>query len=342
MQNHNWKSHLARVSAVIAMSGLLIACTKPAVETSSSTPEGLESLEFKYLGSAGIVTPLELAEDLGYLAPVKLSYQGVSTGGPQGIQSALSGDSDISSPSFAGSAVKMVASGVPGTVVIAAYGTHDDPYAGYYVLNNSPIQSARELIGKKVGTNILGAQVEYMLKTYLKKGGLTQDEINQVTLVVLPPGASEQALRSGHVDLAPLAGPAVDRGGVRRLYRDFSLVGDLTSGTYVMSNRYIEAHPNTTRKVVTGIAKAIEWSRQQKREDVIARFEKILAKRNRPENNAMLKYWTQWGIPSEGGKFQDQDFKIWEDNLIAEGQLKPKQVDYKKLYSNQYNEYQSN
>lgn len=340
MFKQGWGKHLFDLSCMVTMSLILLGCTKPASKL--TTVDGLESLEFKYLGSPGIVTPLELAEDLGYLAPIKLSYQGVSTGGPQGIQSTLSGDSDISSPSFAGSAVKMVASGVPGTVVIAAYGTFDDPFAGYYVLENSPIHSARDLIGKKVGTNILGAQVEYMLKTYLKKGGLSPEEINQVTLVVLPPGSSEQALRNGHMDLAPLTGPSIERGGVRRLYRDYDLVGDLTTGTYVMANRYIAEHPNTTRKVVTGIAKAIEWSRQQPRDQVIARFEQILAKRKRPENNAMLKYWTQWGIPSTAGKFKNDDFKIWVDNLIEEGQLKQNQIDYKKIYSNQYNEYSQN
>ncbi|ENU23742.1 hypothetical protein F993_01896 [Acinetobacter proteolyticus] len=337
MHQQDWKKYLGRMGSVIVMSVLLWGCSKPEPKVVRS--DGLESLVFRYLGSPGVVTPLELAEDLGYLAPIKLSYQGVSTGGPQGIQSALSGDSDISSPSFAGSAVKMVASGVPGTVVIAAYGTFDDPFAGYYVLENSPIHSAKDLIGKKVGTNILGAQVEYMLKTYLKKGGLSPEQISQVTLVVLPPGSAEQALRSGHVDLAPLAGPAIERGGVRRLYRDYDLVGDLTTGSYVMANRYIAEHPNTTRKVVTGIAQAIEWSRQQPRDQVIARFEQILQKRKRPENGAMLKYWTQWGIPSEAAKFKDGDFKIWVDNLIEEGQLKQNQIDYKKIYSNQYNEY---
>ncbi|CAM4425496.1 hypothetical protein F901_03312 [Acinetobacter dispersus] len=340
MYRQSWRKQLLGLSCMVTMSLILLGCVKQ--ESKLATVDGLESLEFKYLGSPGIVTPLELAEDLGYLAPIKLSYQGVSTGGPQGIQSALSGDSDISSPSFAGSAVKMVASGVPGTVVIAAYGTFDDPFAGYYVLENSPIHSARDLIGKKVGTNILGAQVEYMLKTYLKKGGLSPEEINQVTLVVLPPGSSEQALRNGHVDLAPLTGPSIERGGVRRLYRDYDLVGDLTTGTYVMANRYIAEHPNTTRKVVTGIAKAIEWSRQQPRDQVIARFEHILAKRKRPENSAMLKYWTQWGIPSNAGRFENDDFTIWVNNLISEGQLKQNQIDYKKIYSNQYNAYSQN
>ncbi len=320
----------------------LSACDNSTSKTASSAASangGLESVEFNYLGSPGTVTPLELAEDLGYLAPIKLVYQGVSTGGPQGIQSALTGDSDISSPSFAGSAVKMVASGVPGTVVVASYGTFDDPFAGYYVLNDSPVKSARDLIGKKVGTNIMGAQVEFMLKEYLKRGGLSPEEINQVTLLVLPPGTAEQALRNRHVDVAPLGGPAIERGGVTRLYRDYELVGNLTTGTYVMSNRYIKAHPNTTRKVVSGIAQAIEWTRQHPREQVIARFEQIMQKRQRTENAALLKYWTGWGVPTQGGQFKDADFKVWVDWLIKDGQIKPGQIDYKKIYTNQYNPY---
>lgn len=335
-------SKLIRHGVALLMVAGLAACDSGQNKVANGDQGQLESLAFNYLGSPGVVTPLELAEDLGYLAPIKLVYQGISTGGPQGIQSALTGDSDISSPSFSGSAVKMVSSGAPGTVVIASYGTFDDPFAGYYVLENSPVKSARDLIGKKIGTNIMGAQVEFMLKEYLKRGGLSPAEISQVTLLVLPPGTAEQALRNGHVDVAPLAGPAIDRGGVRRLYRDYELVGNLTTGTYVMSNRYIKAHPNTTRKVVSGIAQAIEWSRQQPREAVIARFEQIVKKRQRAENNAMLKYWTAWGVPAKGGQLHDADFKVWVDWLIKDGQLKENQVDYKKIYTNQFNIYAKN
>ncbi|KAB0485581.1 ABC transporter substrate-binding protein, partial [Pseudomonas vancouverensis] len=38
----------------------------------------------------------------------------------------------------------------------------------------------------------------------------------------------------------------------------------------------------------------------------------------------------------------NDDFKIWVDNLIEEDQLKQNQIDYKKIYSNQYNEYSQN
>ncbi len=318
---------------------LLLAAYSKQTSVSAANKGDLEKLTFNYLGSPGTVTPLELAEDLGFLAPIKLNYQGVSIGGPQGIQSALQGDSDISSQAFVGSVVKMVASGAPGTAVIAAYGTFKDLYTGYYVLDNSPIKSARDLIGKKVATNIMGAQVEYMFRDYLKRGGLTPQEISQVTLIVVPPGTGEQALRQHHVDVAPLYGPAIDRGGVRKLFQDYDLFGDLTTGAYVMSNRYIAANPNTTRKVVGGIAQAIEWSRSHPKAEVIARMQSIIKKRARGENDAMVKYWNGWGVPATGGQFNDHEFQLWIDWLVKDGQFKQGLVTPKKVYSNAYNPY---
>lgn len=328
-----------KIYSIALLSSVLLGGCGDQPEATKNNAGQLETLEFKYLGTPGTVTPLELAEDLGYLAPIKLNYVGISVGGPQGIQSALTGDSDISSQSFAGSVVKMVASGAPATAVIAPYGTFQDRYNGFYVLSDSPIKTAHDLIGKQVGTNIMGAQVEFMLKEYLKRGGLTPKEISQVSLLVLPPGTGEQALRQHHVDVAPLAGPAIDRGGVRKLFQDYDLVGDLTTGTYVMSNRYIKAHPNTTRKVVGAIAQALEWSRQQPREAVIARMDHIIKQRNRNENNAMIKYWNGWGVPRQGGQFADSDFQVWVDWLIKDEQIKPNQIDLKKVYTNEYNPY---
>lgn len=200
---------LAGVLALLSLS----ACG-PSTHEATTHPEGLESLKFRYLGSPGSVTLIELAEDLGYLAPVKLDYVGLSTGGPQGIQAVLTGDADISSPAFNGAVVKVVASGAPVTAVIASYGAVKDTLTGYYVLDDSPIRTARDLIGRKVAVNTLGAQLEFMLNEFLRRGELTETEIKQVTLVVVPPGSSEQTLRQQQVDVASLTGQATERSGV--------------------------------------------------------------------------------------------------------------------------------
>lgn len=321
---------------------LLASCAKKEAANptgaTNALGEPLETLAFKYLGSPGTVTPLELAEDLGYLAPVKLDYVGISTGGPQGIQAALSGDVDISSASFVGAVVNVVSSKAPIVAVTAAYGSPRDDNKGYYVLEGSPIKTQRDLIGKKIAVNILGAQAEFMLKEWLKRGGLSTNEINQVTLVVVPPGSGEQALRQGHVDVAALTGPAIDRGGVRILYRDWEMFGDKTLGAYVMSTRYLKQNPHTARHVVTGIGKAFEWANQHSREEVIARFESIVNKRKRTENTDALKYFFGWGV-KDAGRLKDEDFQTWIDWLVRDGQLKAGQLTAKTVYTNDYNLY---
>ena len=53
-----------------------------------------EKLELRYQGWASKVLYPELAEDLGYLAPIKLKWVGNTISGPQDIQAAVTGDVD--------------------------------------------------------------------------------------------------------------------------------------------------------------------------------------------------------------------------------------------------------
>jgi len=55
----------------------------------------LEQAEIRYRGWAGMVTFIELADDLGYLSPLKLKWVGNTISGPQDIQTVVTGDVDI-------------------------------------------------------------------------------------------------------------------------------------------------------------------------------------------------------------------------------------------------------
>jgi ABC-type nitrate/sulfonate/bicarbonate transport system substrate-binding protein len=102
---------------------LLAACAR---ERATGTGSRYETLTLRYEGSAGTVNMPELAEDLGYLAPVKLAYIGNnSTGGPHSIQAVATGDVDIGG-SFNGSIVKLVSRRAPIRAVVANYGV--DPH----------------------------------------------------------------------------------------------------------------------------------------------------------------------------------------------------------------------
>ncbi|MDR1423556.1 MAG: ABC transporter substrate-binding protein [Azoarcus sp.] len=325
---------------------LLAGCAKDDAPV-ARTPDGtlLEQTQIRYLGAAGYVDVLELAADLGYLDPLRLEYVGISQGGPQGIQTLLSGDVDISSSSFNSAIVKVVASGAPVIAVIASYGydTPEDSFlsqGGYFVREDSGIDGPRDLIGKKIAVNALGAQAELYLSEYMLRGGLTKNEIKQVELIVIPPVSMEQSLRQGQVDVAQFYWPSA-QGGVRKLFSSEDLFSHFTAGSYMMSSRYLRANPNTARHVVGGMAKAIEWARSRPRAEVHERFRQIIARRDRNENDRLIPFFTGYGIPSRGGVLKDEDFEIWRDWLIADGQIEAGAVELKKVYTNAFNPYAS-
>jgi len=328
------RSALAMAGAVVALAAL------SGCGSASSAAGGKEATELRYQGSVGAVTLPELAEDLGYLGDVKLKWIGNTISGPQDIQAATTGDVDFGG-AFNGAIVKLAASKAPIKAVIGYYGADKDSYIGYYVLNNSPIKTARDLIGKKIGVNTLGAHSEAVTKTYLTRAGLTTDEIKQVELVVVPPVNTEQALRQGQIDVASLGGTlrdkALDRGGIRPLYTDFGLLGPFTAGSYIFRDDFIKKNPDTVRAFVTGVAKAIEWARTQPRDVVIARFTDILAKRARNEDNSQLKYWKSYGVNGKGGVIEEREFSTWIDWLNGAGELNGKDVKATDIYTNEFN-----
>jgi ABC-type nitrate/sulfonate/bicarbonate transport system substrate-binding protein len=178
-----------RRSAVVAVAVISAAMAVAGCGAKSSAAGG-EVTELRYQGSVGQVTLPELAENLGYLGDLKLKWIGNTISGPQDIQAATTGDVDFGG-AFNGAIVKLVAAKAPVRAVIGYYGSNEQVFQGFYVLDGSPIRSPRDLIGKKIGVNTLGAHAEAVIKTYLSRNGLTDAEIKQVQLVVVPPVNTE-------------------------------------------------------------------------------------------------------------------------------------------------------
>ncbi|HKU11324.1 MAG TPA: ABC transporter substrate-binding protein [Sinomonas sp.] len=325
---------IASAAAAVVIAVAASGCSSSAAATSP----GSEVTELRYQGSANNVTLPELAEDLGYLGNVKLKWVGNTTSGPQDIQSAATGQTDFGG-AFAGAVVKLVEAGAPVKAVVNYYGEDAKTFTGFYVKNDSPIHTARDLIGKKVAVNTLGAHSEAVIDTWLEKNGLTPDEIKQVQLVVLPPNDTEEAVRRGQVDVGSLSGVlqdnAVAAGGLRSLFSDYGLFGTFAGGQYVFRNDFIAQNPDTVRTFTTGVAKAIEWERATPRDQVIQRFTQIIEKRNRGENTKNLQYWKSVGVP-HAGIITDADFTRWQKWLNETGILNGP-IDPSKYYTNQFN-----
>lgn len=330
------------ISAALAVSLVVSGCGGPAaadLKSAGGSPGAPEVTTLRYQGSANTVTLPELAEDLGYFGNVKLDWVGNTDSGPASIQSAATGATDFGG-AFSGAVVKLIEAGAPVVGVINYYGEDDKTFNGFYVKDDSPIRTPRDLIGKKVAVNALGAHLDAVINTYLKKNGLSQDEIKQVQLVVVPPNDTEEAVRRGQVDVGALGGilqdNAVARGGLRSLFNDYQLFGAFAGGQYVLRKDFIQQNPNTARIFTTGVAKAIEWARTTPRDQVIARFKSIIDRRQRAESTDALKYWKSTGIPSKGA-ITDQDFSRWSDWLkdtgIVSGDITPS-----KYYTNEFND----
>jgi ABC-type nitrate/sulfonate/bicarbonate transport system substrate-binding protein len=239
--------------------------------------------------------------------------------------------------------IKLIAAKAPVQAVIGYYGIDDETYQGFYVLSDGPIHGPRDLIGKKVAVNTVGAHAEFVLREYLSRNGLSKAEAEQVTLVVVPPVVSEQSLRQKQVDATMLNtvlyDKALERGNIRQLFTDLELFGKFTAGSYVLTKSFVRDKPNTARKFVGATAKAIEWARSHRREEVVARFEDIIKRRARNEDASIVKYWRSTGIAGRGGLIAEREFQIWLDWLVKDGQLTPGQLKLTDIYTNEFNPY---
>lgn len=309
-------------------------------DTGAQTPDGKTVI--RYQGATGEVRYQELAEALGFYDKVKLEWVGDTTSGPQDIQSAATGDTDIGS-AFNGAVVKLNAAGADITSVLSSYGADEKEYTGYYVLADSPIRSARDLINKRVGMNTLGAHHEFLTREWLAKEGLTPAEIKTVTLTVVPPVNTEQALREGQIDVAALNDiyreTALERGGIRALFTDKSLFGAFSYGSYVMRNDFIADNPEATADFVQGTARAIRWTQTTPLDQVLVKFREIIHARKRNENTKAIDYWRSSGIPVAGGVIAEREIQTWIDWLVRNGELDEGAVKASDLYTNEFNPY---
>ncbi|WP_344538848.1 ABC transporter substrate-binding protein [Actinomadura fulvescens] len=258
------------------------------------------------------------------------------------MQSAATGQTDFGG-AFNGAVVKLRSAGAPVTSVIGYYGIDKDAYSGFFVPEESPVKGPRDLLGKKVGMNTLGAHHEAVLDIYLQRGGVSQADVKKVEPLVVPPVNTEQTLRQKQIDVGVLGGifrdKALAAGGLRKVFSDHDLLGALTAGTYVFRDDFIKRHPETVKAFTAAIAKAIEWSRTTPRRQVIDRFVAIVQKRKRNESPEALKYWKSWGVAGKGGVITDKEFSVWATWLEQQGQIPKGEVKVPDLYTNEFNPY---
>lgn len=324
----------------VALCGALVAASAAGCSADAKSG-GEEETTLRYQTGPGLLNYAELADALGYIDGITLKTVGEVQGGPAALQALATGQTDFAVGPFNGATAKVVSTGVKVTAVAATYGSTEDVNSSLLTLEGSGIKEGRDLIGKKVAVNTLGANAEAVLDTYLAKEGLSSAEIDKVTLVPLPGINTEPALRKGQVDAAYLGfaakALALEHGGIQVLANDTDFVGAYNGGSYVLKDEFIDDNPKTTKKLVGGITKAIAWDQAHTPEETLAVYSTYLEEQGRGEYIKGFATWKGNGVATPGGVLRDQDFAIWIDWLKASGEVKAAELKPGDLYTNEFN-----
>ncbi|TPK49186.1 MULTISPECIES: ABC transporter substrate-binding protein [unclassified Mesorhizobium] len=308
----------------------IIAVGLPSIARSQAA-----SVKIRYLASRGSISPHELADQLGYFKGlgIELENVGYAGGGPESLFALASGSVDLGSAATP-AVINSIAGGNDFVAAYPSDGINSQVKSVFYVLEDSPIRSIADVAGKTISVNTLGAHLDYAVREALHSVGLPPDAAK---LVVVPGPQLEQTLRSHQVDVAGLgywqatfAGALVANGGVRGVFNDADVLGEIAGGFIVLRRDFIAANRDAAKNFVEQSARAADWSRQNPDEarKVLA---EILDKRG--ENGELARYWTGFGL-REKAVATDRDIDFWvavleRDGRLPRGKLKAADILYR-------------
>lgn len=299
-------------AAIVSLSGL------PAALHAQTN----EDVTFRYLASHGSVSPHELAEALGYYdgLGVKLENIGYAGGGPESLFALAAGSVDVGSAATP-AVLNSIAGGNDFVPAYPSNGIDATVNSTFYVLEGSPVQSIKDLEGTTIAVNTLGAHLDYTVREALRREDLSQNAAN---LVVVPGPQLEQTLRSGQVNVAAFGywqttfeGVAKENGGLRPIFTDVDVLGEIAGGFVTLRRDFVAAHPEAARHFVEQAARAADWSRENPDE-----ARKVLARilEERGENPEIAQYWRGFGV-RPGAVTTENDLAFWIGVLEREGSI---------------------
>jgi ABC-type nitrate/sulfonate/bicarbonate transport system substrate-binding protein len=293
-----------------------------ATSTALTLSPAWADVNIRYLASQGGLSAHELAEELGYFegTGIALENVGYAQGGPASLVALAGGSVELGSAATA-AVINSIAAGNDFVAAYPSNGINDEAQSIFYTLEGSPIKEIKDIVGKTIAVNTLGAHLDYTVREALHQAGLPEDSAN---LVVVPGPQLEQVLRSGQVDISAFGywqttfeGAARKTGGLQAVFDDTDVLGEIAGGFVVLRRDWIAAHPAEAKAFVDGSAKALDYAREHPEETraILAR-----ALEERGENPDIAQYFTSYGV-REGGLAVERDIQFWIDVLERQGSI---------------------
>ncbi len=274
------------------------------------------------------------------------------------VQSVQSGGGTVSLQALLANNVDTAGSAWPAWINIIAHGgkikallgtivstkENKSGTSGLLVLEESSIRTIKDLVGKRIAVNVLGAEADYVIRQYLKNNGVS---ISQVELVVVPSENQEQMLRSKQVDAVawttsggPYFDMTVEKGGVREIpgTRNFDTKGETVLYGIGFRNDFIDKHPDVVRKYIRAYdtSRRILYTEFHKNPDRVRKaYEEIATKKG--SNPRMARYYEASSWTPKFPFIADKDLQWWIDRFTENGLLKPGQIKPTDIYTNEFN-----
>ena len=277
-------------------------------------------VNIRYLASQGGLSAHELAAELGYFdgTGITLENVGYAQGGPASLVALAGGSVELGSAATA-AVLNSIAAGNDFVAAYPSNGINDEAQSVFYVLEDSPIKSVEDIVGKTIAVNTLGAHLDYVVREALHQKALPEDAAN---LVVVPGPQLEQVLRSKQVDVSAFGywqttftGAALQNGGLRAVFDDTDVLGEIAGGFVVFRRDWTLAHPAEAKAFVDGSVKALDYAREHP-EETREIFARVLAERG--ENAEVAKFFAGYGVRA-GGLPVERDIQFWVDVLERQG-----------------------
>jgi ABC-type nitrate/sulfonate/bicarbonate transport system substrate-binding protein len=341
--NNKLKTVALTIITIVATGVLWFVFNPVKPKTENVTIRVLESTEPTQWELVKKLTGRDILAEEGVTLESIRSVQ--SSGGTVALQALLADNVDTASSAWP-TWINIIARGgkikaLLGTIVSTKDNRSGN--SGLLVLEGSNIRTIKDLVGKRIAVNVLGAEADYVIRQYLKNNGVS---ISEVELVVVPAVNQEQMLRSKQVDAVAFTtsgGPyfemTVEKGGVREVpgTRNYDVKGESVRHGLGFRNDFIAKHPDAVRKYIRAydITRRVLYAEFQKNpEHVRTAYAEISAVKG--GNPRLAKYYEATSWTPDFPLIRDKDFQWWIDRFVEDGLLKPGQIKPSDVYTNEF------
>jgi len=175
-------------------------------------------------------------------------------GTPLVVAAMAAGETDVAYLAYNSFASAVIKGVVPGGLTIVGaefYDSHPEHFNfPWLALADAPINSVKDLKGKKIGVLAIGTGADATTRLMLKKNGL--DPVKDVTIVEVPAPAVEEAVRSKKIDAGffpPIfAHRAMANGGLKKVFDSYQAWGKPYLFSFIVArNDYLKKSPDAVR-----------------------------------------------------------------------------------------------